>query len=442
MNTISRYCDITAEKFGTTHKNIDLYIDAGSGTPNGSGAVGDPVDDIPAAYSKVPYEIDHLVHFHIVAGGSYTWPRDIHNVASPTGQLAFDASTVFDDVLAGPYTVTSWTPGGTGSYEYADVGVSGTPFTANALKDKYILGLTGTGAGHAVAIISNTTNSIRIAPFYNGLANGATFKIIEPGAKITLPENAGIRVANKTLPAFGETTTDRSHLCMIGLDFVNDISSGLWITDTSAWISHCTVQTALKSENCRLSGENQPPVDFAAAVDETNYRNATEPSSVAKSMYLSDTVLYQWLTDSVFVRAGSCKFISLAVENSGTVNGFVVHKSAYASINYSYIETPTKYGMEIYGRITMDNVYFEAATSAIYLKQAIAEVGPIGGNASNVTGHTFWVNLLSHIVLDTNPSFTGTAGAIYFKATAATDTIPAVDQSKTDSRGATIVRGG
>ncbi len=97
-----------------------------------------------------------------------------------SGQLTIQG--IDDPVVdSGPYTVNTWTTYGTSDDMGHSVNVSGTPWTSNSKRGKFIHVLTGTQTGSYYAIGENNTNQLYMANTYFPLSPGDTFEIVTPG---------------------------------------------------------------------------------------------------------------------------------------------------------------------------------------------------------------------------------------------------------------------
>ncbi len=417
--------------YGATYEDRDYYVSASSGSVSNPGTALLPFDDISTALAKIPHFVDHAVHIHVQDAGSYTITKDIYHIIREDGQISIDASQVFVDVDAGPYTVLTWTPGGPSTYEYADITVSGTPFVAGALVGKFVRGITGTGTDILTQIMSNTTNSIRLAPWSTGYAVSDTFKIVEPGADVVITDGIGIHVEQAGAPPNREETDEYSRFAMIGLNQTNDVN--WYLKRTNIWIQYCVFNSTLRAFNCRISDDDM--YDFTKSIDETVFRSVWDMSFYAKAIYMKEVRVYQLWTNSGYILGGEVKLISCGIcDSSGT--DFMLATSKYALLRMAncYIENPGYIGIYVYARLHVESLYIEAASYGMLFKNADAEIDGLGGNGSNISNHVLYMSNRSSVGLDNVPTVTGSTGTgeIYWPVASTESSYPASGNAVTD----------
>ena len=414
-----------------TEASLDLYVAKTSGTSTGEGTQSDPIDDFPSILPQLPKDLKHTVHVHVMEAGAYTLTESIVHKAFEGGQLSLDASNVFVDISAGPHTATGWTAGGPSGYEYGVITVAGTPFTPNEFKDYFVEGLTGTGAGTLAAVISNTNNTIRIAPYGTGFAVSDTFKIVEPGADLTVTADIGITVEEAFKPANSESSGEVSRFCMIGFNITNDVE--IWFKNTNAWLQYCKSASPLRASNCHISDVD--PYNYVAAIDRVSFRSVWDTASIWRSLYINSTRIYNILCQYIFCRDGTNKLLSVGVRNTGIANGILIHKHVDIQMDCCYFETPTKYAVLTYDKCLGENLYFESCSYGIVIKWGTCEINTVGGNSSNISSHFLYMDTESSANLDTIPTCTGVTGDIYWRQTDSTDNYPTAGNATTDSQG-------
>jgi len=322
----------TLLRAGATTINMDIYVNDATGDDANDGSVTHPYKTITRAYQDVPYILRHYVHIHIAAATYTDWPLVIDHRYESGSSLSFDGSAAMVDVAAGPYTVDAGPVAYTGTY-VVDIPVVGGGLVVNAFRGKQIQFLSGAIIGSIGGILSNTATVIRAQVGYTLPLAGATFKIIEPGVKITVPATP--------VEIRGNSHERYSLFAIVGIE----MSATEPVTFQGAAI---VPSSMFKMKNINFMGETFSgsywgSVPLANFIDNAELRNAIATYWNSVGLIDSNGAGYATLSGSLVDNIASIRSIDVAQGD-----GYVSMCS---------ISNPDDYGVDAYMIVTYLRVY-------------------------------------------------------------------------------------
>ena len=185
-----------------TAARIDIYVSAANGHDGNSGlSPRQALATFGAAVAKIPVVCDHSVVLHF-ASGTYTWDRTVgpHILRQPPCIIGDGAGQDGDD---GFTELQAAKAAASGSGARVVVDPDGG-FTVNQFQGKTILILNGAAAGDRRTIRNNTeTDLVPSAAFSAEIAEGDTFRIVEPAVEFRMPVLSGIGGAATAITGCG-----------------------------------------------------------------------------------------------------------------------------------------------------------------------------------------------------------------------------------------------
>jgi hypothetical protein len=205
----------SADKLDQTTGPIELSVDPATGVSPAAGTIvhnqteyatlGHPVRLIQDALRILPLGVGHLItiwledgtHLADVAAGAVATPKEFINTTGTFWDYSGASITRFGvaiQIRGRNKTILEAEQGGTLAAD--GITVSGTPWTPDEFKGKFIAILTGAGAGYFFPVRTNTDNTVKAPDHFWGLNGACTFEIYEPTALI-LSSSDGI---NQDMP--------------------------------------------------------------------------------------------------------------------------------------------------------------------------------------------------------------------------------------------------
>jgi len=421
---------------------MDIYVATTGDDETGDGLVGNPYLTITRAYQDVPYTLRHLVHIHVAAGAYTDWPQGINNHYEVGGRLSFDGTAAMADVSAGPHTIAAGALVAlTGSLTF-DIPVVGGGLAVGAWDGLFMEMLDGAQSGSLYAIVENDATDIRIQGFYAMPSAGDTFKIIEPGAVVTLP------AVDATIRSDGDDKQNSKDLNIVGMKLVasDSIKVDARFLRVACSIIDCA---SITFTNCDLvssfAGADTSVLDVPAYV-------AGSIPAIMTDAVGGKYIFFQGMCSVVgvaFLRSldmssGSLDLIMSSIKN--LVDYGIDAYRGILSIATTYIEAKSTHGalrLTDCGNFHIDGLYIQAGIAGIHVvRMSNGTISALTGVDANVTnglllanGSRLSINAAACVLVGA----TGAGTAVRWNSGAADSAYPAANLEVNDALGAQVV---
>ena len=423
---------------------MDIYVATTGDDDTGDGLVGNPYLTITRAYQDVPYTLRHLVHIHVAAGAYTDWPQGINNRYEAAGRLSIDGTAAMVDVDAGPYTIDAGALVALGDSYAFDIPAVGGGLAPGAWDGLFIEWLDGTAVGRMCAIIENDATDIRIQGTVTMPSAGDKFKIVQPGAVVTLP------AVDCVIDGDGDNRHDNT-IAIAGMKII--ASNKVTIQCKSLALPSCILNLgALTIYGCAINGGYQG--SDTAFLDVPAIVGGYGIAAVITDVVGGQQCMYQGLGTlfgltflrSFDLAAGGLNVQLGAFKNTGGYGIDAFGRVMGFSTGNVYIEAKVTHGaiqLKDCATFRIDTLFVQEGLAAVYTKGICSgTISGLGGVDANVTNALLLANGSRVSIEAATCTLLGASGAgneIKWSSGAANSAMPAANLEVNDALGAQVV---